>query len=69
MALTQPHECVVRQRVMKPLQIERKMDPPDRRQVFEKEQIGKNERRQRYGFAGVQEPMLLQTWPRENQVE
>jgi hypothetical protein len=54
---------------MKPLQIERKMDPPDRRQVFEKEQIGKNERRQRYGFAGVQEPMLLQTWPRENQVE
>jgi hypothetical protein len=59
MTLTQALERIVGQRVMKPLQIEWKMDPPDRRQVFEKEKIGENKKSERDGFPGVQEPMLL----------
>ena len=37
MALPQALECVVRQRVMKPAQMVRNMDPPYRRNVLEKE--------------------------------
>src|SRR6185369_11756745 len=60
MARAQALKGVVREWVVKPAQVIRDMDPPDRGHVLEKEQVSEDQRGQRYRFSGVQASMLLQ---------
>jgi len=59
MALAQPLEGIICQWVMETVQVKWDMDPPDGRNVLEKEQVRENKSGERDGFAGVQESILL----------